>query len=194
MIYEFLSFRLDCRARTLVKEGKPVPMTAKVFDMLVLLVQHQGKVVTKDQFLQAIWSGAVVEESNLSQNVFLLRKLLGEKESGQKIILTHTGAGYSFLPEVRVMPDSPPARPARRGFLILALVTGSLVVIVSLAIVRAGRSQPGGRKWAASTRPGVESYPALSPDGSRLAFTWDGGTAGAPRNCTSKICPARTSR
>ncbi len=195
MIYEFLAFRLDSRARTVVRSGEPVPMTAKVFDMLLLLVQRPGQVVTKEQFFKAIWPGAVVEESNLSQNVFLLRKLLGEKEAGQKIIFTHTGAGYSFLPEVKEVPDAPaPAPPsvkrAKYGWLIPALALSSLVVIASLAIIRAGRSQPPTRKWAASTRPGVESYPALSPDGSRLAFTWDGGTPGAPANLYVLDLPA----
>ncbi len=190
-----LAFRLDSRARTVVRSGEPVPMTAKVFDMLLLLIQHRGQVVTKEQFFKAIWPGAVVEESNLSQNVFLLRKLLGEKEAGQKIIFTHTGVGYSFLPEVKEVPDAPaPAPPrvkrAKHGWLIPALALSSLLTIASLAIIRAGRSHPPTRKWAASTRPGVESYPALSPDGSRLAFTWDGGTPGAPASLYVLDLPA----
>ena len=192
MIYLFLTFRLDPHARTVMKNGVPVPMTAKVFDMLLLLVQHRGKVVTKEQFFKAIWPGAAIEESNLSQNVFLLRKLLGEKDAGQKIIFTHTGAGYSFLPEVQEVPGGPAPSPppARHGWLIPLLALCILLVIASLAIIRAGRSQPATRKWAASTRPGVESYPALSPDGSSLAFTWDGGTPGAPANLYVLDLPA----
>ena len=190
MIYEFLSFRLDPRARTVTKQGEPVQMTAKVFDMLLLLVQQRGQVVTKEQFFKTIWPGAVVEESNLSQNVFLLRKLLGEKEAGQKIIFTHTGAGYSFLPEVKEVPDSPPAKRANRRWLIPALTVSAVLAIAALVMMTGGRSQPPSRKWAASTRPGVESYPALSPDGSRLAFTWDGGTPDAPTNLYILDLPA----
>ncbi|MFN0106542.1 MAG: winged helix-turn-helix domain-containing protein [Bryobacteraceae bacterium] len=199
MIFEFLNFRLDPRARTVTRSGEPVPMTAKVFDTLLLLVRNAGQIVTKDEFLKTIWPGTVVEEANLSQNVFLLRKLLGEKESGQKIILTHTGAGYSFLPEVRVVVDtlspelSPAIRPQRRWFW-PALTLAALAVFASLAVSRGnwqGRSALEARKWAASTKPGVESYPALSPDGSRLAFTWDGGTLGASASLYLQKLPSR---
>ena len=191
MIYEFLDFRLDPRARTLTRNGESLALTAKVFDTLLLLVRHPGQIVTKDEFFKAIWPGTVVEEANLSQNVFLLRKILGEKESGQKFILTHTGAGYSFLLQVKEVNDAP--RPPRR-WTTPALALAALAIVATLAISGGnwtGRSHPAARKWAASSKPGVESYPALSPDGSRLAFTWDGGTPGAISNLYLLDLPAQ---
>lgn len=181
--YEFLSFRLDPRARTLARSGEPVTLTPKVFDTLLLLVQNSGQVVTKETALQTIWPDTVVEEANLSQNIFLLRKLLGEKESGQKIILTRTGVGYSFLPEVTEIADVPPglkhpSAPKRR-WLVPTLATAVVLALGATATLSRKPSVPPSHKWAVSTRPGVESFPAVSPDGSRLAFTWDGGTPSA---------------
>jgi Tol biopolymer transport system component len=143
---------------------------------LLLLVRNAGQVVTKEHALQAIWPDTVVEEANLSQNIFLLRKLLGEKESGQKIILTRTGVGYSFLPEVREIEETPPpiAAPGRR-WLAPAVVLGAVILGYASTVALSRRSSPvPNRKWSVSSRPGVESYPAISPDSSRLAFTWTG--------------------
>ena len=195
MIYEFLDFQLDPRSRVLTRHDETVPVTAKVFDMLLLLIRQQGQVVTKEEFFKTIWPNTAVEEANLSQNIFVLRKLLGEKESGQKIIHTHTGAGYSFLPEVREVGDTPPVEPfrLRRRWAVPVMAIAALAAIATLAISNGnwiGRSHPASRKWAASTQIGVESFPALSPDGSRLAFTWDGGTLGATPNLYLLDLPA----
>ena len=133
MLYEFLNLRLDPRARTLSKDGELLPTTAKVLDTLLLLVRNAGQVVTKDEFFRTVWPGTVVEESNLSQNVFILRKLLGEKESGQKIILTHTGAGYSFLPPVKVVNEVPVSeitRPPRRWLWPWAYIGGTRAISI----------------------------------------------------------------
>ena len=192
IVYAFLDFRLDPRARTLSRQSEVVTMTPKVFDTLLLLVRHAGQVVTKDQALAEIWPDSVVEESNLSQNVFLLRKLLGEKDSGQKIILTRAGVGYSFLPDVREVvktlehPAEPTAKKSTRRWLWAAALAalGLAGIAATFNSVRGnrGRGAPGhaGHKWAVSTRTGIESFPALSPDGSRLAFTWDAGKPFGP--------------
>ena len=96
--YGFLDFRLDLRTRILLKHGEPVAMTAKVFDTLALLVQRSGQVVTKDEFLRTVWLGAAVEESNLSQNIFLLRKLLGEKDPARKSSSRIRASGIRLCP------------------------------------------------------------------------------------------------
>ena len=75
-------------------------MTPKVFDTLTLLVENAGKTVAKEEFLNRVWPDTVVEEANLTRSIFLLRKLLGEKESGRKMILTRSSVGYMFVPRV----------------------------------------------------------------------------------------------
>ena len=82
-IYEFGNFRLDVRERLLFKNGKAVPLTPKVFDILLLLVQNSGSLVEKDTLLNEIWPDAFVEEANLSVNIGTLRKALDESSDNR---------------------------------------------------------------------------------------------------------------
>jgi TolB-like protein len=100
-VYEFSGFRLDAAHRKLLSpEGKPIPLTSRVFDTLLYLVQHQGELVDKATLMQAVWPGAVVEENNLNQAITSLRKALGEKRGEHRFILTDPGRGYRFVAEV----------------------------------------------------------------------------------------------
>ena len=71
--YEFGPFRLEPATRRLLREGEALPLTPKAFDTLLLLVQNNERVMDKEEVLRRIWPDAVVEESNLAQNVFTLR-------------------------------------------------------------------------------------------------------------------------
>ena len=99
--YEFESFQLDVRRRLLFKEGRPVRITPKAFDILLRLVKSGGRVVSKDEMMSTIWPGCFVEEGNLAQNIFLLRRLFGERKDEHKFIITMPGVGYRFAPYVR---------------------------------------------------------------------------------------------
>jgi TolB-like protein/DNA-binding winged helix-turn-helix (wHTH) protein len=101
-LYSFGEFRMDTHMRVLHKGEHPISLTAKAFEVLMLLVQHSGEVVSKDELMQTIWPDSFVEESNLTQTVFMLRKSLGETSS-QKYILTVQGRGYRFGPEVKAL-------------------------------------------------------------------------------------------
>jgi DNA-binding winged helix-turn-helix (wHTH) protein len=94
--YEFGPFRLDADNGLLLREGEVVPLQRKAFDMLLLLVRRHGQVLKKDELLEQLWPDTVVEESNLTQNVYLLRKALGEASDAQKYILTVPGRGYVY--------------------------------------------------------------------------------------------------
>jgi TolB-like protein/DNA-binding winged helix-turn-helix (wHTH) protein/Tfp pilus assembly protein PilF len=98
--YEFGLFTLDPAQRLLLCAGKVVALTPKVFETLLVLVENTGRVVTKDDLLNKIWPDTIVEERCLSQNIFLLRKALGEDARGRQYIETIPKVGYRFLPGV----------------------------------------------------------------------------------------------
>ncbi len=100
-IFLFGAFRLDANDRSLLRDGSLVPLTAKAFDVLVLLVRNHGHVVSKQEFMDKVWSGSFVEDANLTQNIFTLRKLLGEQHGRRGIIQTVPGHGYRFTADVR---------------------------------------------------------------------------------------------
>jgi len=97
--YEFGRFRLKVAERVLLREGELVPLTPKVFDILVTLVEHGGQVVSKDDLMKRIWPNTFVEEGNLTQNISLLRKALGETPGGVQFIETVPRRGYRFVAE-----------------------------------------------------------------------------------------------
>jgi len=82
-----------------------VPVTPKAFDTLLVLVRRSREVVSKDDLLKAVWPDAFVEESNLSQNIFLLRKALGDTPENRNYIVTLPGRGYRFAVEVRAVTE-----------------------------------------------------------------------------------------
>src|ERR1051325_2294380 len=97
--YEFGRFRLKTAERVLLREGELVPLTPKVFDILVTLVEHGGQVVAKDDLMKRVWPNTFVEEGNLTQNISLLRKALGETPGGVQFIETVPRRGYRFVAE-----------------------------------------------------------------------------------------------
>ena len=108
-IYQFGEFELRVGARLLARDGKPVSLGSKAFEVLICLVMHAGEVVTKDELLKTVWPGSFVEESNLSQHIFTLRRALGDRST---YIVTVPGRGYQFTERVREvadLPDSPSA-------------------------------------------------------------------------------------
>jgi predicted ATPase/DNA-binding winged helix-turn-helix (wHTH) protein len=104
--YRFGPFELDCADRQLRRDGKPVDLGARGFDLLVALVEEAGRLVTKDDILRRVWRGVVVEESNIQVQVSALRKILGHDA-----ISTVAGHGYRFdLPVQRVTVAIGPTR------------------------------------------------------------------------------------
>jgi TolB-like protein/DNA-binding winged helix-turn-helix (wHTH) protein/Tfp pilus assembly protein PilF len=101
IFYEFGPFRLDASERLLLREGRPIALTPKVFETLLILVRHSGHVVEKDELMKQIWSSVFVEEANLTQAVFTLRRALGESGAEHRFIETVPKRGYRFVAEVR---------------------------------------------------------------------------------------------
>ncbi len=99
--YEFGQFRVDAANRLLLRAGEVVPLTSKVFDILLVFVQNSGRLLDKDEVLHEVWPNSFVEEGNLTRNVSTLRKALGESPHEHQYIVTVPGRGYRFVARVR---------------------------------------------------------------------------------------------
>ena len=96
-VHEFGLFRLDSAERLLLRAGQPVSLTPKAFDLLVYLVDHAGRLVTKQALMSELWPNSFVEESNLTFTVSALRKALGDGQDGEQFIQTVPTRGYCFI-------------------------------------------------------------------------------------------------
>ena len=99
-IYEFGPFRLDLEQQTLLKEEKAVALPPRVFETLVLLIERRDRVTSKKEMMDVLWPDRYVEEANLSQNIFQLRKILGENHGKAKFIETVSKRGFRFVAPV----------------------------------------------------------------------------------------------
>ena len=99
-LIRFEGFELDPAARTLKRDGQVVAIKPKTFELLLYLAEHPQQLVTKDELLSAVWPNSYVEERNLSQHVFLLRKELAATGQGEGIVMTVPGKGYQFTAAV----------------------------------------------------------------------------------------------
>ncbi|HMS43259.1 MAG TPA: winged helix-turn-helix domain-containing protein, partial [Pyrinomonadaceae bacterium] len=102
-IYEFEKFRLDAKSRrlSLCESGEIVQLTPKAVELLIYFAENAGRVLLKDEILENIWENSFVEESNLSQTIFVLRKTLGEDTKNPRFILTVPNRGYQFIASVK---------------------------------------------------------------------------------------------
>jgi eukaryotic-like serine/threonine-protein kinase len=102
-LYEFGPFRIDPDHRQLLRQNQPVPLQSKAFDILMVLVENSEKVVSKDDLMKSVWPDTFVEESNLAQHIFVLRKALGDAVEEKRYIVTVPGRGYRFAETVRAV-------------------------------------------------------------------------------------------
>lgn len=102
--YEFDEFRLDSRRRALTKNGEKVPLSARNFDLLLFMVENEGRVLEHNELLDKVWAGTFVEQATLIKGVSILRQILEEK-SGTEFIKTIPRRGYSFVSPVRVVRE-----------------------------------------------------------------------------------------
>jgi TolB-like protein/DNA-binding winged helix-turn-helix (wHTH) protein len=101
--YEFGPYRLDVGQRVLTRTGEAISLTPKATEVLTLLVANAGQLVAKDELLRRVWPDTFVEESNLTQNIFLLRRVLGDERPSPRYIETVVRRGYRFIANVRVV-------------------------------------------------------------------------------------------
>ena len=104
-IYEFGEFRLDPVKRLLLREGEPVSVLPKALEMLVVLLENQGRLLEKDELMNLLWPDTIVEEANLSVTMSALRKALGETAQEHRFIVTVPRRGYRFVAEVSKLAE-----------------------------------------------------------------------------------------
>ncbi|MFL6350335.1 MAG: winged helix-turn-helix domain-containing protein [Bryobacteraceae bacterium] len=104
-LYEFGPFRVDAERGILLRAGEPVQLTPKTFQILLVLIRHRQEVVTKDDLMKAVWPDTFVEEANLSRNIFMLRKALGETPQDHRYVVTVPGRGYRLAESVRLIAE-----------------------------------------------------------------------------------------
>lgn len=110
-IYRFGPFQLDAAEHRLLRDGVEIPLQFKAFETLCILVEHAGRLLTKEDLLRQVWPDAMVEENNLNKNISSLRKALGERATGESYIETVPRVGYRFVTPVAHVA-SPAASPA----------------------------------------------------------------------------------
>ena len=162
----FAGFRLDRVSRELAAaDGTVVALAAKAFEVLVHLIEHRDRVVTKDELLSVVWSDRVVEENTLTQAVSTLRRALGTGAGDHRLIMTVPGRGYRFVAALddadAPAGERPPAAAgddARRGLSGLRGWRGLALAIALLAITLVTTTAVRDRGTGASL-PGAGSPP-----------------------------------
>ena len=129
-LYHFGPFALDPNKRALFRHSKPVALTPKAFDVLLYLAQNPNRVISKEELLKAVWAGSFVEEGNLTQNVFLLRKVLAEESGESGLIVTVPRVGYQFAAEVATVADTSLVPAGPPGNLVLEGVQSTTHIVI----------------------------------------------------------------
>jgi eukaryotic-like serine/threonine-protein kinase len=101
--YQFGPFQVDITNRLLLRDGAPVALPPKVFEALYVLIENSGRVLEKGDLMNRLWPDCFVEEGNLTQTIFQLRKALGESAANQQYIETIPRRGYRFIGEIRMV-------------------------------------------------------------------------------------------
>ena len=137
---DFGPFRLDPPERLLLRDGQPVPLPPKAYDLLLALAAHAGHLMTKEDLLKEVWPGTFVEEANLSYTVSLLRKALGDDAEPYRYIETVPKRGYRFKAPIAARgpaADAAPERPVTVDRFSLTRLSGGRRVAAAVALVSA---------------------------------------------------------
>jgi DNA-binding winged helix-turn-helix (wHTH) protein/TolB-like protein/Flp pilus assembly protein TadD len=142
--YEFGGFRFDSLRRQLRDaEGKPLELPARSIDALLVLLERRGEDVSKEQLMKALWPNTIVEENNLSQAIFALRRALGDDAAAPRFVMTLPGRGYRFIAEPEPAPalpvpqppaPTPPPPPVSRRPIYIAFGVAALVAFGAVAV------------------------------------------------------------
>jgi DNA-binding winged helix-turn-helix (wHTH) protein len=192
-LYRFEGFEMDPANRVFSLAGKPIAIPSPAFDLLLYMARNTERLLTKDELMKAVWGETIVEESNLTQSVFLLRKALSAQPSTEnKLIVTVPGRGYRFAAQVErvaippvagrgapeMIPREPPAlaKPMPRNRWFIAGVVVGAAAIASLIVFPGGARRqrnkpiPLPHRVTANSAENPVNTASISPDGKYLAY------------------------
>src|SRR4030095_2156370 len=129
LCYEFCPFSFSVNQRVLAREGEMISLAPKASEILLVLLRNAGELVEKDELMKAVWPDSFVEEGNLSQNIFTLRRALGDHRTEAQYIETVVRRGYRFIAPVKLQESGNEVEPETR--------TESLPTIAVLPFVNA---------------------------------------------------------
>jgi DNA-binding winged helix-turn-helix (wHTH) protein/Tol biopolymer transport system component len=195
--FEFGPFRVDLSTRQLSRDGETIPLTPKAFDVLVALIRNRGSVISKEGLLATVWPNAFVTDDSLTQNIWAIRRALGEDSAQPIYVSTLPRVGYRFIAQASEVaePEHKPADPTddgqdtresvdRRALGLSGRGVAALVAACLLGALAGGvlaRAMAHGARTESITVPVVFTQPApagtvlvpgiaLSPDGRALAL------------------------
>ncbi len=145
VVYEFGPFRMDPDKQVLLRDGQLIAVTPKGFETLLVLVRRGREVVSKEELLKEIWPDSFVEEANLSQQIFKLRKALGDTVEGERYIVTLPGRGYRFAVPVRTITES--------GNVLIAQMRSRAQVLIEEQVPEPVETQPAALPPPAHAKP-----------------------------------------
>src|SRR3984957_7722789 len=159
--YQFGEYELKVRTRTVSYRGAAVSFEPKTFEVLLYLVANAGRVVSKEELLKAVWPDSFVEESNLTQHVFRLRKALRPQEGDEPYIVTVPGQGYQFSAEVKSPPllatIAPGTLEAQEEIVVQRIRERSTVVTEEI-VHQTPAQLPAARRFGWKTTAGVAAF------------------------------------
>lgn len=186
-IYRFGCFVLDDNQQILYRDGLPVTIQRKLYEVLLYLVRHAGKTVWKEELIEHVWQGKEIDERNLTQHIYNLRRVLGDNPRTPSFILTIPGKGYTFNHSVEelgmtewsrllnpdlfdggtseansIEPHSSPGSRWRLGFIPFRLSRRRVLWALSLSVLLTFIMLATHPSWWRNRRAGQESYPRLT--------------------------------
>lgn len=135
-IIRFGDFRIDLERRLLEQAGEPVPLTPKALDLLAILAANHGRTMSRAELMDAVWPDVAVEEANLTQNISLIRKALGERAGERQFVVTVPGLGYRFVGDSERAQESEDERRWKR------IAIASIVALIAVAFIWIAISRP----------------------------------------------------
>ena len=175
--YQFDTVEVQPAAFTVLRDGRPVDLEPKAVRVLLYLIEHRDRAVTKDELIETVWEGTAVTDNALTRIVAQIRRELGDDARQARYIQTLPTMGYRFVADLKVVQpaDVPPALPdvrRSRGPWLIAAVLAVVVLAAFGLLFRRSVPGPGGelRTVQLTTSPGLDIGASFSPDGKSFVY------------------------